>query len=285
MAWTPRQLLTRLTELEIKKHLPISPYWFSEDALGSGLVHKLVTAFTSVIADWREAIRIDTRDAFILDAEGEGLDRHGRDLEIPRHEDEEDSDYQERILNEIGRVRTTQPGMIAAIEEGTGLTVSILNPWRDLLRWGHRTPETSGPDPQWGYGGTHVYGSAYNQAFVIDVVTIGFSVSTQIIAEFSAPAGARLKYTVKQWTPVLAWSADDRFYDRTISFSFPVLEESGTDRLYDRTRATDFAPVGAWNRMMWDCAIPVSNFGSMTWEQALIGPIDLQPQYSLVQSA
>ncbi len=284
MAWTPRVLLGKLAELEIKKHLPVSPYWFSDEALASGLIHKVVYACAQTIASWRETIRESIRDSFLLDAEGEGLDTLGVDLELPRQA-RNDADYRQHMLDEIGRVRTTQPGMIAAIEEATGLEVSIENPWRQLLRWGHRTPETTGPDPVWGYGGTHVYGSAYNQAFVIDVVTIGYSVSTQGAAEFSAPAGARLKYTVKLWFPVLSWEADTHLFQRTVSFSYPVLEAAGTEVKAQRAAQRDLPSTPVWNHMHYDCAVSVEAFGSMTWAEALVGPINLHPSYQRVQSA
>lgn len=287
---TRLQLFKELAASELKKHLPVRPQWFSEQALATGTLGKLVNSLATQVASLRDAASA-TREGLVLSkAQGPFLDAWGQDLDLSRLPAESDDDYRVRLLASVGVDHTTEVGLRAHLENVTGLETSLIIPWKQQQWYGKRTPGTQGKDSLFGLSGKAQYSSPYIRAFVVDVLTRGYSPLTEPTATSSVAAGVRIFFsTLNDYrvnTISIQAEADinsDHSYEyRLRSHQYFILSGEtawggGKVGSYDRFFTKDLPEVDSWGVVDLRCQIAFHSFQQMTWREALAGPLPVHP--------
>jgi hypothetical protein len=287
---TRLQLLKDLALGELKKHLPVRPQWFSEQALATGVVGRLVANLADQLASLQDAIAV-TREGLVLSqAEGEFLDRWGEDLALERLPGEVDDAYRQRLLDSVGVDHTTETGLRAFVADTTGLETTLLIPWKTQAWYGKRTPGTAGKDSVFGWSGQARYASPYDRPFVVDVRTRGYSPLTRPTAERAVAAGVKLffstlrDYRVDEITLAAGGLIEsDHSYEYRHRLHQPLVLShetpwgGGKVGFYDRFQTTDIPEVDCWNTLDLRCQVAFHSFAGVTWAQAVAGPVQVHP--------
>lgn len=194
-----------LAKSEIRKHLPIGPGWFSEQAVKSGELSKLVDVFSTNIGLWLSEVKSLRKGLYLNLAESTDLDQWGLDLGVERLIGELDDLFRARLRTELLRLRVTRPAIKTYIEDLTGLKTTVITPWQ-FQDW--RARRTVGladgaVDPFYGRSGQARRTSEYWQSGVIDIVTDGYSSATAKNAYEVVAAGVRAYYTSSLSSDVL----------------------------------------------------------------------------------
>lgn len=295
---TRLQLFKELAVSELRKHLPVRPEWFSEQALTTGTLSRVVSAVADQVASLRDAATL-TREGLVLrKAQGAFLDAWGLDLDLPRETGETDEAYRTRLLAILGQDHTTEVGLRAHIENSTGLETTLIIPWKNQAWYGKRQPGSVGKDAIFGLSGKAQYSSPYVRAFVVDVMTRGYSPKTEPTAASSAAAGVKLFFSTLRDYRVDSVSISsmvelnsDRIYEYWLRrheyfiFSGETPWGGGKIAFYDRYATKDFGEVDCWNRLDLRCQIAFDSFRGVTWREAVIGPIQVHPNANILVQA
>lgn len=231
LAEPEEDIINSLVLSEMKKHVPIGSNWFSEEAVNSGELSKLLRALSKEIALWIASIKVSKNGSFISSAAGQYLDRWGRDVGVTRLAGESDEQYRFRIKKTLILSRVTSSSIEETVFDNTkdtidytNASVSVLEPWIFQERRSRRAVQSSSPiDYFYGRSGkTRRTGSdrdsnydkpefstssgdkyypsvikqCYFQGGVIDVVTPGFSSKTSEIVQEMIAAGVKAFFTV-----------------------------------------------------------------------------------------
>lgn len=223
------ELIESLVLNEMINQMPTGPYWFSETALRTGEIGKLLEALAKEITKWIYLIKSSKNGIFISNAKDSFLDRWGRDTGILRQEGETDEAFRFRIKKTLILSRVTKRSIEEVIFDSTKLEidysfdpVQVIEPWTYQERKSKRHPQNSnsidlfygrsgqtkrtGSDRQTNYSVTElnqnglvyypeIIKQCYYQGGVIDVVTPGFSSKTWNIVYEMIAAGIKPFFT------------------------------------------------------------------------------------------
>lgn len=288
---TRLQLFKELAASELKKHLPVRPQWFSEQALATGTLGKFVTAVAEQVAGLRDAISVTREGLVLTKATGEFLDAWGEDLDLARLPGEADDPYRARLLGVLGVDHTTEVGLRSHVEATTGLETSLFIPWKSQQWYGKRTPGTQGKDPMFGYSTQARYPSPYIRAYVVDVTTKGYSPLTEPTATAAVAAGVKVFFsTLQECEPGVSAALLEQLLTSDFSYEYrlrthrPLILShvipwgGGKVGSYDRFVTSDVsAEVDCWNTLDLRCQVAFASFPQVSWAQALVGPLEAHP--------
>lgn len=211
MTTSTDDLLRERVAGELRKHLPVLPGWFSQAALDSGTLSKVLDVFTTQVVEWLAAIKLVKSGLFLDDAIGSALDAWGRDIDRPRKDGESDDVYRLRLKGEILRLRLTRSGVIGYITDLTGLPTTVILPWKDQDWRGARNTDLAwgAKDPVNGRSGKRRRTSTYYQGGVIDIVTQGHDETVTRLAAQVVAAGIQVYFTSIYESTVIASGVPD----------------------------------------------------------------------------
>ena len=149
------------------------------------------------MAAWIVGIKLSRMGLLLATAIGDDLDRWGADLNVPRKPGELDDPYRVRLKKSLVRSKVTRSAIELYINDVTGLTTTVYEPWRNQDIRCNRNPLNPNPvDLNYGRSGTMRRTNPYYMGGVVDIVTVDYSPITQEITEDVIAAGIKPYWTV-----------------------------------------------------------------------------------------